>query len=86
MSKLDVLIQNLCPNGVKFIPLKDAAKMQRGTAITKKDIGDGLFPVVAGGQKPAYYCDSYNREGETITVAGSGAYAGYIAYWNDFKY
>ena len=83
MNNLNLLIENLCPNGVKFIPLKDAAKMQRGTAITKKDIKDGPFPVVAGGQKPAYYCDSYNRDGETITVAGSGAYAGYIAYWNE---
>lgn len=83
MNNLNLLIKNLCPKGVKFIPLKDAAKMQRGTAITKKDIKDGPFPVVAGGQKPAYYCDSYNRDGETITVAGSGAYAGYIAYWNE---
>lgn len=83
MNNLNLLIENLCPKGVKFIPLKDAAKMQRGTAITKKDIKDGPFPVVAGGQKPAYYCDSYNRDGETITVAGSGAYAGYIAYWNE---
>ena len=83
MNNLNLLIENLCPNGVKFIPLKDAAKMQRGTAITKKDIKDGPFSVVAGGQKPAYYCDSYNRDGETVTVAGSGAYAGYIAYWNE---
>lgn len=55
--------------------------MKRGTSITKKDIVEGEIPVVSGGREPAYYCDKYNRDGETITVAGSGAGAGYVQYW-----
>lgn len=82
MSKLQELIRELCPDGVEYKKLGEVSNMQRGTVITKKDIIEGDIPVIAGGQKPAYYCNRANRTGETITVAGSGAYAGYVAYWN----
>ena len=84
MSRLQELIQKLCPDGVKYRKLGDkrVCVMQRGTAITKKDIVEGNVPVIAGGQKPAYYCDRANRTGETITIAGSGAYAGFVSYWD----
>ena len=55
--------------------------MQRGTSVTQKTIVAGDIPVISGGQKPAYYCNTANRTGETITVAGSGAYAGYVQFW-----
>lgn len=82
MSNLDELVKELCPNGVKHIPLSDATEMKRGNAITQKDIIPGSIPVVAGGQKPAYFCDRANRDRDIITVAGSGAYAGYLSYWD----
>ena len=81
MTKLEELIQKLCPNGVEHKPLNEVSEMKRGTSITKKDIVEGEIPVVSGGREPAYYCDKYNRDGETITVAGSGAGAGYVQYW-----
>ena len=28
------------------------------------------------------YCNQANRTGEIITIAGSGAYAGFVSYWN----
>lgn len=71
MTKLEELIQKLCPNGVEHKPLNEVSEMKRGTSITKKDIVEGEIPVVSGGREPAYYCDKYNRDGETITVAGS---------------
>lgn len=71
-----------CPEGVSYIPLGEATEMQRGTSITKKNIIEGTVPVIAGGQKPAYYCDKANRDADIITVAGSGAYAGYVSYWD----
>lgn len=40
------------------------------------------YPVISGGREPAFYCNRYNREGETITVAGSGAGAGFVQFWN----
>ncbi|MFC2766439.1 MAG: restriction endonuclease subunit S, partial [Prevotella sp.] len=80
-SKLDELIQELCPDGVPFKKLNEISEMKRGTSITKKDIAAGDIPVISGGREPAYYCDTFNRDGETITVAGSGAGAGYVQYW-----
>ncbi len=82
MSRLDELINELCSNGVEYKKLGEVSEMQRGTSITKQDTAEGDIPVIAGGQKPAYFCDKSNRDGETITIAGSGAYAGYVAYWN----
>ena len=81
MSKIEQLIQQLCPEGVEYKRLGEVCEMRRGTAITKKDVVEGDIPVIAGGKTPAYYCDKSNRKGETITVAGSGAYAGFVQYW-----
>ncbi len=67
---------------VEWKPLGEVAELKRGKTITAKDKIDGEIPVISGGQQPAYYNAEYNREGETITVAGSGAYAGYIMFWN----
>jgi len=82
MRRLDELIAEYCPNGVKHIELKNATIMQRGTSMTKAQSNDGIYPVISGGKEPAFYCDKYNRDGETITIAGSGAGAGFVQYWN----
>ena len=81
MSKLEELIQELCPNGVEYKKLGEIVEYQRGKSITKKNVTEGDIPVISGGQQPAYYHNESNREGKTITIAGSGAYAGYIMYW-----
>lgn len=62
---------------------KQVSIMQRGTSLTKNNSTEGAYPVISGGRVPAFYCDKFNREGETITVAGSGAGAGYVQYWNE---
>jgi type I restriction enzyme S subunit len=82
MSRLQQLIQELCPDGVEYKKLGDICIFERGTSITKKDIIEGNIPVIAGGQEPAYYCNQANRIGETIVISSSGAYAGYVSYWN----
>ena len=81
MSKLEELIQELCPDGVEYKKLGEIVEYQRGKSITKKNVIEGDIPVISGGQQPAYYHNESNREGKTITIAGSGAYAGYIMYW-----
>ena len=83
MSKIDKLIKEKCPNGVEFKKLKHISEMQRGQSITSKDLIAGNIPVIAGGQKPSAYNNKYNRNGETITVSSSGAYAGHLNYWNE---
>ena len=81
MSKLNDLITQLCPDGVEYRNLYDVAHFNRGKTITARDAVAGTVPVVAGGQKPAYYHNVSNRPAGTITVAGSGAYSGYVSLW-----
>lgn len=70
-------------NNVKWMMLGEVAELKRGKSITKKTSTVGEYPVISGGQQPAYYINKFNSEGETITVAGSGAYAGFVMYWNE---
>lgn len=81
MSRLCDLLADTCPDGVTFVRLSDTAELKRGNSITKKQIIDGDIPVVAGGRTAAYYHGESNRDGETIVVAGSGAYAGFVSWW-----
>ena len=82
MSKLDELITELCPDGVEYVNLKDVCTFNRGSSLTSKNAVDGIVPVISGGQKPAFYHNEANRPANTITVAGSGAYAGYVSIWD----
>ena len=83
LSSLESLIDELCPSGVELVEIKKICKLQRGSTITKNSIVEGNFPVIAGGKKPAYYCNKFNREGNIITVSSSGANAGYVSYWTE---
>jgi type I restriction enzyme S subunit len=67
---------------VEWKTLGEVAGFRRGTAITKKQTTIGDIPVVANGPRPTYFHGEINREGETIVIARSGAYAGYVSYWN----
>ena len=78
MSKLEELIQQYCPNGVKYYHLNDVATIKRGERVTKAQlIPDGQYPVISGGVKPLGYLSRYNREANTITIAQYGT-AGYV--------
>ncbi len=78
MSKIDEMLKN---EKVEWRKLGEVCEFKRGQTITKKDVTNGEIPVIAGGQKPAYYHNISNRDGITIAIAGSGAYAGYVSYW-----
>lgn len=81
-NKLNRLIAELCPFGVEFRTIKDCFILRRGDSITKETAIEGTVPVIAGGQRPAYFINKSNRTGKTIVVSSSGAYAGYVSYWN----
>lgn len=78
MSKIEEMLKN---EKVEWKKLGEVCVFSRGQSITKKDVKVGEIPVIAGGQKPAYYHNVSNRDGITIAVAGSGAYAGFVSYW-----
>lgn len=65
----------------KMTKLGDIAEVVRGSTITRKEVTPGKVPVIAGGQTPSCYHNSFNREGITITVSASGAYAGFVQYF-----
>ena len=81
MSRIDELIAEHCPEGVVFSSLGELAEIKRGTSITKNSITPGNIPVIAGGRTPAYFHGASNRTGQTIVIAGSGAYAGFVSWW-----
>ena len=69
-------------DNVKRAQLNEIGIMIRGTYITKKQTSPGDVPVILGGQEPAYYCDTGNHDGEAIVMSRSGAYAGFVYFWN----
>ncbi len=73
----------MCPTGVEHKALDDVCLFKKGDSITKKNVTEGNIQVIAGGQKPAYYINKWNRSKDTITVASSGAYSGYVSFWDE---
>ena len=66
----------------KMVILKEVCEIRKGTAITRKEVEEGRIPVIAGGQSPSTFHNKANRTGETITVSASGAYAGFVSYFD----
>lgn len=68
-------------NSENLVLLSEIAEIKKGTTITKENTVEGNIPVIAGGQDPAYFHNEANRIGNVITVSASGAYAGFINYF-----
>jgi type I restriction enzyme, S subunit len=82
MSSLNFVEKLLDGAHVEEKPLGEVAEIKRGTSITQKEVTPGEIPVVAGGRTPAYFHNVSNRTGQTIVIAGSGAYAGFVSWWD----
>lgn len=54
---------------------------QRGQVLTSAQYVTGNVPVVAGGKTFAGYHNKPNRKGKTICISASGAYAGFVSYY-----
>ncbi len=65
-----------------LVLLGDVCDVSKGSPITRDEVVEGTVPVIAGGQQPSCYHNAANRTGETITVSASGAYAGFVAYFD----
>jgi len=61
--------------------LGDICEIKKGQLITEATAINGDIPVIAGGKKPSYYHNKANRSNKTITISGSGANAGFVAYF-----
>ncbi len=67
---------------MKKYRLEELCTFNRGTPLTSKQAKQGSIPVISGGKKPAFFHNESNRAANTIIIAGSGAYAGYVSYWD----
>ena len=65
------------------VKLGELVEIKKGAYITKKGSKEGPYPVILGGQEPAYYIDRFNHTGKAIVVSRSGASAGFVSYWNE---
>ena len=81
MSNMGFMEKLLNGADVKVRSLGDVAEIKRGTSITQKNVTPGAIPVIASGRSPAYFHNVSNRSGQTIVIAGSGAYAGFVSWW-----
>lgn len=82
MNRVKELVRSLAPKGVPRCALRDVASFKRGQSLTRAASTPGEIPVLAGGRTPAYFHGAANRSGESIVVAGSGAYAGFVSFWS----
>ena len=65
-----------------MIELGELCDIRRGSTITKKQAVAGDVPVISGGRQPAYYHNTANRKPPVITVSASGAYAGFVNFFD----
>lgn len=81
MNEIEKILKKIGSNKVDCVKLGDVCTFTRGKPLSSSDTIPGNVPVVSGGQKPSFYHNRPNRVRNTITVAGSGASAGFVSYW-----
>ncbi|MGE4341510.1 MAG: restriction endonuclease subunit S [Bacilli bacterium] len=88
MSKLEELIQKLCPNGVKYRKVGEICLLTRGVVMSKDFIrgNPGDYPVYSSQTEnngELGKINTYAFDGEYLTWTTDGANAGTVFYRND---
>lgn len=79
MSRLQELIQTLCPDGVKFKKLGQICEITIGEFVHKNEQTDrGKFPVYNGGKDYTGFYNNYNNTGNKVIISARGANAGFV--------
>ena len=79
MSKINELIQLLCPDGVEFSVLKKYFKISIGEFVHKdKQSIDNLYPVYNGGINHTGFYHKFNNTSNKIVISARGANAGFV--------
>lgn len=87
MNRIEELIQELCPEGVEFMPIKKLFIVTIGEFVHKsKHTENGKYPVYNGGIVPTGLYEEFNNTGPKIIISARGANAGYVnkiktKYW-----
>ena len=61
MSRLDILIKEKCPNGVKFIELGKVCEITKGRGLSKSDKSTGDIPIILYGELYTTYGNYIDR-------------------------
>lgn len=81
MSEIDEMIQELCPDGVKWKQLGEiCVSLKKGTLKQGELISDGAYPVINSGREWYGFYNSYNNEAGAFIIAARGEYAGFVSY------
>ncbi len=81
MSKLEELINTLCPNGVEYKLLGELCEIEKGKQLNKESLLQfGKYPVINGGINPSGFWNEFNFDKNLITISQGGASAGYVNY------
>jgi type I restriction enzyme S subunit len=85
--KIEKLILESCPNGVKFMDLGFICRIKTGQSVNKImiDQNKGIHPVINSGRDPLGYINTYNTENDPIGITSRGAGVGSIT-WCEGKY
>ena len=76
------LVSRLCPDGVEYRKLGEVCESLKKDTLKKEElIADGQYSVINSGRDLYGHYDKYNNEGDAITIAARGEYAGYINYF-----
>ncbi len=82
MKGLDVLIKELCPEGVEFVKLGEVCEIKRGIRVVKRDLQDaGEIPVYQNSLTPLGYKEISNYPANVTFVISAGA-AGDVGFSN----
>lgn len=81
MSKLDELINKLCPDGVEYKQIKEFTTVLRGKRLTKDQLlEDEKYPVFHGGLEPLGFYSQHNRPANSVMIINVGASAGTVGF------
>ena len=74
MSRLEELIQELCPDGVEYKKISDVSAVERGVRVIRKNLStDEGYPVYQNSLAPLGYHTQFNRSGRTVFIISAGA-------------
>ena len=79
MSKINDLIKELCPNGVKYMKLKDICKIETGKLNANMATSDGKYNFYTT-SKEILKIDTYRWDTEALLIAGN-ANVGDVKYY-----
>ncbi|MGL2372422.1 restriction endonuclease subunit S [Helicobacter pylori] len=86
-KRLKTLLQTLAPNGVGFRKLGEVCESTNKKTLKISEVSEvknkGMYPVINSGRDLYGYYHDFNNDGENITIASRGEYAGFINYFNE---